>query len=110
MEYLQLYRRSTESNPQPEPMTRELTFPPPPWIRGELVWTCLAAGEVYARHGDVREAERHWLRAAALDPANIASRKVLAALYRKLGNIREWQRMNGQIREIESNSRQAGER
>jgi len=107
-EYIERYRRRTQTASPSQPTRRK--FVSQTWIVQELVWTCLAAGDVYARNGDVREAERHWLRAAALDPKNIASRKALASLYQQLGNRRESLRMVGQLRDIDSRARKAGAR
>ena len=45
------------------------------------------AGIVYRAHGDRSEAERHWLRAAAHDPADTQCRMALADLYREQGRL-----------------------
>jgi len=51
-------------------------------------WYC-EAGRVYLREGDLREAEAHWLRAAATNPADTESRRALADLYQRHGKIQE---------------------
>lgn len=61
---------------------------------GEVVRTArraapvlVAAGNAYQHHGDLRNAERCWLRAAALHPADPEPRRALAALYQKDGRF-----------------------
>ncbi len=49
----------------------------------------LNAGKIYAVHGVVEEAERLWLRAAALDPENPRPRTLLESLYRQQGRHKE---------------------
>lgn len=39
------------------------------------------AGSLHLRFGDQRLAEAHWVRAAAIDPADLATRKALVSLY-----------------------------
>jgi tetratricopeptide (TPR) repeat protein len=43
------------------------------------------AGKIYALHGNVLEAEKHWLRAAAVDPSNPEPRALLGVLYTEQG-------------------------
>ena len=39
--------------------------------------------DVYRTHGDLKEAEQHWLRAIFHDPADIAAREALVGLYKR---------------------------
>jgi tetratricopeptide (TPR) repeat protein len=47
------------------------------------------AGQIYLASGDVREAERLWWRAAALNPRHAACLLDLASLFEKAGRARE---------------------
>jgi len=49
----------------------------------------LNAGKIYALYGKAGEAEKHWLRAAAIDPQNPEPRKLLELLYRQQGRQEE---------------------
>ncbi len=51
-------------------------------VRGYLADAYLEAGKVYQYHGELAQAEHHWLKAAAYEPADIESRTALARLYR----------------------------
>lgn len=41
------------------------------------------SGSLQLRRGDARSAEAHWIRAAAIDPADLPTRKALQALYQQ---------------------------
>jgi protein O-GlcNAc transferase len=62
---------------------------------------CLAAGNVYSRHGDLRKAEPRWLRAAMLAPKDVAPRHQLALAYLRENRMAEARQMLGQLRQIE---------
>jgi tetratricopeptide (TPR) repeat protein len=53
--------------------------------RQRVVKRHVLAGSLHLRFGDLRTAEAHWLRAAAIGPDDLATRKSLASLYRKQG-------------------------
>jgi tetratricopeptide (TPR) repeat protein len=54
---------------------------------------CLDAGTIYAKHGSLDEAERHWLAAAAMNPRDNEPRRVLARLYDAQGRYEELSRI-----------------
>ncbi len=54
-------------------------------VRQEVIATCLAAGEICQRHGDVERAESYWLRVMALDPRDSRARQSLQRLYDQPG-------------------------
>ncbi len=51
--------------------------------RFRVVQRHVLAGSLHLRHGDLRLAEAHWLRAAAIGPDDYSTRKALASLYQK---------------------------
>ncbi len=55
------------------------------------------AGIMYSEHGRKQTAEKHWLRAAQLDPANMECRKELAILYLHSGRNKKALRMYEQL-------------
>ncbi len=57
-----------------------------------------AAGKIHARAGDLTEAERHWLRAAAINPADQQCRLSLIELYRHQGKRQQAARLADEIR------------
>ena len=59
-------------------MIRSLT-----WLRQRVTATHTEVGLVYSQRGRLAEAEKHWLRAAQLDPKDTASRHELATLYQR---------------------------
>ena len=52
-------------------------------LRQRVTWTHTQVGIVYYERGRLAEAEKHWLRAAALDPQDTNCRHELASLYQK---------------------------
>lgn len=69
--------------------------------RGMLVGTHLEAAAVYQRHGAGTAAERHWLRAAELDPHDRRSRESLSAFYQASSRDREALEVYRQLRSID---------
>ncbi len=55
----------------------------------KLAMTYYDAGRLYRGHGKLRQAEQHWLKAAAVDPKNVRSRKALIGLYQKSNRMAE---------------------
>jgi tetratricopeptide (TPR) repeat protein len=47
--------------------------------------THMAAGDVHLRFGDLRKAEAHWLRGAAINPQHTPCREALVVLYERQG-------------------------
>lgn len=65
---------------------------------GPLLTTfCLDAGNIYARHGLLEEAERHWLSAAALSPKDLEPRRALAKLYASQGREKDLDRVAREV-------------
>ena len=60
-----------------------------------------AAGQVYRSHGDARNAEGHWLKAAKLFPEDTVCRNELLALYQQTNRTDETLQILGQLAEIE---------
>lgn len=58
-------------------------------VRPLAVRCYLNAGKIYAAHGDVLQAEKYWLRAAAVDPQHPEPRAWLAVLYTEQGRREE---------------------
>jgi tetratricopeptide (TPR) repeat protein len=58
---------------------------------------CTGAARIHRRHGDLKEAERLWQRAAALDPSNYVSREELLALYEQAGRLEDGRRFFEQL-------------
>lgn len=56
------------------------------------------AGTIYAREGDLEQAKAHWCRAAALNPADGASRRALLKLYRMQGNSERAAEVEAELR------------
>ncbi len=52
-------------------------------LRQELALVCTDVGQVYRNHGYLWQAEKHWKKAAKLDPANAGCREELAVFYQK---------------------------
>jgi tetratricopeptide (TPR) repeat protein len=72
-----------------------------------FLWNChVNVGKMYALHGKFDAAEKHWLRAVALDPRNPEPRALLAALYRQQGRPIDAARVSGQSG-VESSSAHA---
>lgn len=82
----------------PGGLLRDLTS-----MQGVLVKICASAGDVYLAQGDEAEAERHWLRAVAVDPNDRSCRMSLASLYGQQGRIAEALRMVNELAECDSN-------
>ena len=53
--------------------------------RDIVAGTHMAAGDVQLRFGDVRKAEAHWLRGAAINPQHTPCREALVVLYQRQG-------------------------
>lgn len=70
-------------------------------VRRVVARYCVAAGTLYAAQGRTRLAEKHWLRAAELDPRNAASRTMLERLYRQENRTEEAIRIARQMKQIE---------
>lgn len=64
------------------------------------------AGIVYYERGRRQTAEKHWLRAAELDPANTGCREELATLYQQNGRNEEALRMCEQLIRVAPNNSQ----
>jgi tetratricopeptide (TPR) repeat protein len=60
------------------------------------------AGRVYARQRDLEQAESHWLRAAAIHPADTDSRRDRIELYRRQGKAPDAARVAAELQEIVS--------
>ncbi len=58
------------------------------------------AGILYYEHDRLQTAEKHWLRAAELDPANMGCREELMTLYQQNGRNEEALRMCEQLRQF----------
>lgn len=58
-------------------------------MRRTLAQTCAAAGTMYARHGQVGNAEPLWRRAAELDLKDTRCRQQLAVLYQSTGRLNQ---------------------
>ena len=54
-------------------------------VREGVAVVYTSAARVYLAHGDIEEAEKHWLRAAELDGNAVECRMALASLYREAG-------------------------
>lgn len=54
-------------------------------LRQRVTWTHTQVGVVYYERGRLAEAEKHWLRAAALDPNDRQCRHELTSLYQRVG-------------------------
>jgi len=70
-------------------------------LRQRLAETHTSAGQVYRNAGDLKAAEEHWCRAAALNPKQTACRSELAALYQRANRDPEALQICEQLREIE---------
>ena len=57
--------------------------------RQQVAETCETAGRYYRAHQNQARAEELWLRAAELDPHNVASRLQLAGLYGQVGQTKK---------------------
>jgi len=57
--------------------------------RGITANACTGAAGIYRRHGNLKQAERLWRRAAVIDPNNSASRKELLTLYEQSGRLED---------------------
>jgi tetratricopeptide (TPR) repeat protein len=58
-------------------------------VRQQVAETCDTAARYYRAHQNQARAKELWLRAAALDPHNVASRLQLAGLYGQAGQTKE---------------------
>jgi tetratricopeptide (TPR) repeat protein len=58
------------------------------------------AGRVYAGEDDLRQAEAHWLRAAAVNSADTKCRQALADLYQRQGKTRQAAELAAEVRSI----------
>ena len=67
----------------------------------ELAAVHRLAAAVCEAQGDVREAEKHWLRAAALNRADTIAREALVRLYREQNRLPETLAQIEQLRQIE---------
>ncbi len=70
-------------------------------MQAALFKICAAAGEVYHARGDRWEAERHWLRAVALEPDDTSCRASLALLYEQQGKASDALRMLDELANID---------
>jgi tetratricopeptide (TPR) repeat protein len=66
-----------------------------------LARTHVNAGDLCAAHRRLKDSERHWQRAAALDPRNRSCRQSLADLYRLSGRFSEALEVCEQLRQID---------
>jgi tetratricopeptide (TPR) repeat protein len=66
-----------------------------------LAQTHAEAGDFYATHLRLKDAEAHWQRAASLDPRNRPCRRALADLYRVSGRLAEALQVCEQLRDID---------
>jgi tetratricopeptide (TPR) repeat protein len=71
-----------------------------PAVRQIVAVWYTTAGKVYDREGDLTEAETHWLRAAAVHPADTESRRALARLYQWQGKTHQAARVVAELRGI----------
>jgi len=58
-------------------------------LRAAVARTHAAAAQVFGAHGQLRVAEKHWRRAAALDPQDTEARLQLAILFQQQGRLQE---------------------
>jgi len=70
-------------------------------MRIALAQTHDEAGRVYRKEGNIQQAEKHWERAAALDPKKSSYRLQLAALYEATRRIPDAIRMHEEVMRLE---------
>ncbi len=56
-------------------------------LRESLAYTHLAAGRVYAAHGDFQQAAAHWRRTLEIAPRHTEARSALVSLYEQQGQL-----------------------
>lgn len=56
-------------------------------VREDLADIYMAAGQVYQKHGDPRQAEKHWVKAAHFAPNDVFCLMQLASLYQQNGRL-----------------------
>jgi len=70
-------------------------------VRRDVVAVYMEVGRLYQQGENPSMAERHWLRAAALDPKNVRCREYLAGFYQANGREVEAVEICRQLREID---------
>lgn len=70
-------------------------------IRSHVASLYWHAGHVYQAHGEPREAERHWLKGAAHDPADATCRLALLRLYRQQDRPNDALRVLDELRRLD---------
>jgi tetratricopeptide (TPR) repeat protein len=70
-------------------------------VRRDVVGVYIEVGRLYQQGENPSTAERHWLRAAALDPKNVRCREYLAGFYQANRREAEAVEMCRQLREID---------
>ncbi|MFH1920469.1 MAG: tetratricopeptide repeat protein [Planctomycetota bacterium] len=70
-------------------------------VRQAVADVYTAAGQVYRKHGNVPNAEGHWLKAARLASGDTVCRNALVSLYRQMNRTAETLQILGQLAEIE---------
>jgi len=81
-QYAQLRKGELAESARLRPEMRKRDWADPVPVAREC---CLNAGRIFAAAGRMEEAERHWLRAVALDPENVEPRQLLEVLYLQQG-------------------------
>ncbi len=81
-EYRKQFTRYEAENRQTQDDKRQ-TYGDTQALRQELARTYTDAGEVYQNHDYMWQAEKHWKKAATVDPANTVCREQLGAFYEK---------------------------
>jgi tetratricopeptide (TPR) repeat protein len=99
-EYRERFAQLKAADEQDSDGRREAVYRPER-LREAVAAICLAAGNVYSRHGDLGKAEERWLRAAALDPEEVAPRHQLVLIYLQQNRVADALQLLRQLREID---------